>query len=186
MEIEKLKEEVIKNITMMKDYSFPPVDFFLSKKTNEELIERLKKAEDVLYNTQKSLRSLNFHLALSLAKGFKHPENKAYNENGISAKCGDLVSIRPCGKEYDNKTYLGFYLGDIALSSMAEIKDNEVVTNFSLHNPAIFVPELKKVIFGAESWWGKIKSEEDFRKISDEDIKNTWYVKALQQISESE
>ena len=41
------------------------------------------------------------------------------------------------------------------------------------------VPELKKIIYGCESWWHEISSADDFSGISDEDINNTWYVKLL-------
>ena len=44
-------------------------------------------------------------------------------------------------------------------------------------NPAIFVPELGKIIFGMESWWGRIKSEEELKDITDGDIENVWHVK---------
>ena len=48
-------------------------------------------------------------------------------------------------------------------------------------NPAIFVPELKKIIYGYESWWGAITNKDDLSdlNISDEDIENTWYVQLL-------
>lgn len=46
-------------------------------------------------------------------------------------------------------------------------------------NPAIFVFDLNKIIYGCESWWGVIKSEEDLNSISDCDIDNVWYVRAL-------
>ena len=49
-------------------------------------------------------------------------------------------------------------------------------------NPAIYVPELGKIIFGMESWWGIIESPEELKDISDDDISNTWYVKLLQEM----
>lgn len=48
-----------------------------------------------------------------------------------------------------------------------------------MNNPAIFVPELNKIVYGCESWWRKIKSIDDFKGISKEDIENTWYIKLL-------
>lgn len=39
---------------------------------------------------------------------------------------------------------------------------------------------------GYESWWGFIKTVEDFQEITDEDISNVWYVKALKELSEQE
>jgi hypothetical protein len=53
-------------------------------------------------------------------------------------------------------------------------------------NPAIFVPDLNKVIFGYESWWGEIKSPEELREITDDDIQNVWYVKALKMLEAKE
>ena len=53
-------------------------------------------------------------------------------------------------------------------------------------NPAMFVPELKKIIWGCGSWWSKIKSEGDLKQITDEDIKNTWYVKLVSQLAEND
>ena len=52
--------------------------------------------------------------------------------------------------------------------------------------PAIFVPELKKIIYGCESWWKTIRSVDEFSKISNEDINNTWYVKLLQSMDQPE
>ena len=39
------------------------------------------------------------------------------------------------------------------------------------------MPELGKIIFGMESWWGRIKSEEELKDITDGDIENVWHVK---------
>jgi len=51
-------------------------------------------------------------------------------------------------------------------------------------NPAMWVPDLNRVVMGWESWWGEIKSEEDLRQISDADIENVWYVKAIKALTE--
>ncbi len=97
---------------------------------------------------------------------------------------GSLVSIRPCAKEYDNKTFLGIYIGDIPLSlGCSYDKENRKLTaGFRFHNPAIFVPELKKVIFGMESWWGVIESEEELKEITDKTIANIPYIKILKEM----
>ncbi len=98
---------------------------------------------------------------------------------------GKFVSVRPCDPEYDNKTYLGLYIGDIALTNCITYhkatKRLEVLNG--MFNPAIFVFDLNKVIFGCGSWWGEIKSEEQLRQITDTDIDNVWYVKALKQLN---
>ncbi|MBW3004490.1 hypothetical protein KY310_01525 [Candidatus Woesearchaeota archaeon] len=100
-------------------------------------------------------------------------------------KTGSFVAIRPVGEEYGNKTYLGILLGEIPVNYQAlwhpETKKLQVSAHF---NPAIYVPDLETIIFGNSSWWGPIKSPEHLRKITDEDIQNVWYVKALKQLSE--
>lgn len=78
---------------------------------------------------------------------------------------------------------IGFHIGDAALSSTIGISEDKIQCNFSFYNPAIYVPELNTVIYGMESWWGSIKSEEDFKKITDQDIDNTWYVKLWKHIN---
>ena len=94
---------------------------------------------------------------------------------------GEPVRVRPCGKEYEDKTFFGILIGDVPLSVSHKIDDQGIVTaTRSMYNPAIFVPELNKIIYGMESWWGEIKSEEELNKlITDELIDNVWYVKLL-------
>ena len=102
---------------------------------------------------------------------------------------GRLVNIRPCAEEYEDKTYIGLYLGDCALSAhVTHDPDTDVLTiERSFGNPAIYVFELKKVIFGCESWWGVIEKKEDLDKvITDESIQELWYVKALKAMLESD
>lgn len=98
------------------------------------------------------------------------------------SKAGQFVSIRPVS---DMKTYLGIYLGDLATSFAYKVEGEKFIMKRSGYNPAIFVPDLKKVVFGFESWWGEIESEEHLRQITNEDINNVWYVKALKQIQDA-
>lgn len=95
-----------------------------------------------------------------------------------------LVAIRPCSDEEGNlneKTYLGIHLGSLATSAAGSLDKNTKVLSirFGRHNPAILVPDLNKIVFGYESWWSTIESEEQLQDITDEDISNTWYVKLL-------
>lgn len=94
---------------------------------------------------------------------------------------GKLAKVRPCGEEYGDKTYLGIFLGDIPCSPHISHNRETGVLNIRAHcNPAIFVPELKKVVFGMESWWSIVQSEKDLDKeITDEVINNQWYVRML-------
>ncbi len=93
---------------------------------------------------------------------------------------GTLVKIRPCAEEYQKKTYLGIYLGDLMAGVMCAFRPKtqqlDIISN---NNPAIFVPDLKRIIWGMESWWGEIKTEDEIKDITDDDIANVWYVKIL-------
>ena len=112
-----------------------------------------------------------------------HIDNPEYND---SSRVGSLVKIRPCGKEYESKTYLGVLLGDLPTEPYITYKrDNGELTVRNMTNPAIYVFELKRIVFGYESWWGVIEDEDDFKNITDEDIENTWYVQLFQRITEN-
>lgn len=104
-------------------------------------------------------------------------ETKKFDMTGLH-ETGSLVRISPCGKEYEGKTYLGIYLGDLPHSPYISYTDETRVLNVSaMTNPAIYVFELKKIIFGFESWWQTIDSVDDLKDITDADIENQWYVK---------
>jgi hypothetical protein len=59
-------------------------------------------------------------------------------------------------------------------------KTGVLEVGLAMHNPAIWVPDLKRIVFGMESWWGVIDNPDDLKQITDADIQNVWYVKALQ------
>lgn len=97
---------------------------------------------------------------------------------------GSLVKIRPCGEEYENKTYLGVFLGDLPTSPYITLNpETEVLSVDCATNPAIYVFELKKIIFGYESWWSVIENEDELKNITDEDINNVWYVKLMRLVN---
>ena len=64
--------------------------------------------------------------------------------------------------------------------------NQELSIKTGMTNPAIFVPDLKTIIFGVESWRQRITTESQLRSITDIDIENVWYVKALKQIASEE
>ena len=102
---------------------------------------------------------------------------------------GDFVAVRPCGKEYEGKTYLGILLGDFPMGvafSQSKTDPDVIDIQLSHGNPAMYVPSLKKTIFGCESWWHEIKQPEDLKDISDEDINSTWYVQVLKAMNDKE
>lgn len=95
-------------------------------------------------------------------------------------KVGRLCEISPCGEEYKGKSFLGIYLGDLPISIMSSYsRDTGILKNSAMTNPAIFVPELKKIIYGCSSWWRVIDKVDDFKGITKEEIENTWYVQLL-------
>lgn len=127
---------------------------------------------------------------------YSHPH---FKNNSIEYHCvvdgweDDKVRIckkgecESCAKEYNEKTYIGIYIGDLPIQILTSYKESTgQLINSTMNNPAIFVPELKKIIYGCESWWKTIRSVDEFSKISNEDINNTWYVKLLQSMDQPE
>lgn len=101
---------------------------------------------------------------------------------------GKFAMIRPCNKELnpDGKTFLGLYLGDMRVmgGGLRYNKETQRIQFLEQYgNPAIFVFNLKRVVFGYASWWGIIESEEQLQQITDADIDDVWYVKALRALS---
>lgn len=110
-------------------------------------------------------------------------ENKEIDTIGLGHECGCLCEVKPCGKEYQGKSYIGICLGELPIAIHTTFnKKTGILKNQTMNNPAIFVPELKKIIYGCESWWREIESLEDFKGISEKDIENTWYVKLLKKM----
>lgn len=103
---------------------------------------------------------------------------------------GTFVSVRPVTDNKAKKSFLGVYLGDMPCSMMQGValdtRDGTLIIMPGSLNPAIFVPDLNKIVWGYESWWGQIKSADELREITDEDIQNVWYVKAMEQMAKKE
>lgn len=103
-----------------------------------------------------------------------------------TTKPGSFVAVRPAS---DDQTYLGIYLGDMPVGIAGIQKKGEegkLYITRSYPNPCIFVPDLAQLVYGLESWWGAIRSENDLRKITDADIEGVWYVRALKALGEQE
>ncbi|MHC4647570.1 MAG: hypothetical protein ACYTBJ_18980 [Planctomycetota bacterium] len=104
--------------------------------------------------------------------------------SSVNGETGSYVSIRPCAKEHEGKTFLGILLGDLPVGFVVVYRPStKKLTVVGKDNPAIFVPDLGKIVFGCESWWGPIKSPEQLREITKEDINNVWYVQALKALT---
>lgn len=97
---------------------------------------------------------------------------------------GKFAQIRPCGEEYEGKTFLGLFLGDLPIDiHISHSKKTDILNAGFETNPAIFVFDIGKIIYGVESWWSIIENESDLKGISDIDIENVWYVKALKSLA---
>ena len=98
---------------------------------------------------------------------------------------GAFVAIRSCKKEHGDKTHLGLLIGYVPIHADVEYDKGTKRMKFNMtgDNPAIFVFDFNEVVLGCESWWGPIESEEHLREITNEDIQNIWYVKALKEFS---
>lgn len=104
------------------------------------------------------------------------------------AKPGDLVSVRPVDDKFEGKTFLGVYVGEQARGLSYEAtptEDGIVAARYSYYNPLILIPDEGVTVMGYESWWRVIRKEEDLRRITDEDIQNVWYVRAIKQIEQA-
>lgn len=98
-------------------------------------------------------------------------------------KPGTMVAVRPCADKYEGKTLLGMYLCDAPTGVIGRQEGETVMLEMiDYTNPAIYIPETDEIVWGYGSWWGEIESPEKLREITDEDIQNIWYVRALKQL----
>jgi uncharacterized cupin superfamily protein len=122
------------------------------------------------------VKELAFPLSIS---GITHGKRSVIDHSRKNV--GEFVAVRPVDKALEGKTFLGVYIGDIALEVGSFVNSNTGVMELQhfMHNPAIWVPDLKRVIFGCGSWWGVLKSPDDLKQITSADINDIWYVKAM-------
>lgn len=127
-------------------------------------------------------RSMYIEYPIEVSKINTNTDKSQYKDS----KIGRFAKIRPCGEEYEGRTYLGLYLGEMPVghSISHNPESNELNVSFST-NPGIFVFDINKIVYGMESWWGIINNEEDLKEITNSDINDIWYVKALKELSNS-
>lgn len=167
MNKQQLLDKLISAKDQLKDYT--------------KFIDLFKDEEDpkgILIRLNKTVTEIEMLLKMNEVKDIEFPKNKAL-EKPIIGNVGSLVRIKPCDED---KTYLGILIGEIALGSSITTVNDKIQLNFAHHNPAILVPELNKVIYGSESWWSEIESEDELKEITNEDIENVWYVKMLSEL----
>lgn len=126
-------------------------------------------------------KSMYIEYPIEVSKIIQDTDRSSFRDSEI----GKFVRIRPCSEEYQGKTYLGLYLGELPvgfqISHNSETKELKVSFNI---NPAILIFDLKKIVYGCESWWGFIKTDEDLEYITNKDIEDVWYAKALKYLNE--
>lgn len=114
-------------------------------------------------------------------------DNQKIDTSGLGHVCGELCEVTLAGKDTGEKSYLGIYLGDLPIAIHTSYnRDSGILSNSTMTNPAIYVFELRKIVYGCESWWRTIKSVDDFSGISKEDIDGTWYVQLLREMQKDE
>lgn len=102
--------------------------------------------------------------------------NVLYNteESESRLPIGTVVKVQPFADKYQNKTYTGIYLGELAMSvSVSYNEKTESLTVVDMPNSAIFVPALKKILWGAECRW-EIKDDTS-RDPVDSGTESLWY-----------
>jgi hypothetical protein len=153
--------------------------FFDEDKASEEA-----KAKKLAAEIYKLLGDIEAKLAYAQMKQLSFENLDGLGPIKTNKNTGRPVKVRWCKND---KTYLGLYLGEVALSFSADFSKKEILeVNYAGHNPAILVLEIERVIYGCESWWGFINDEAELKDITDEDISNIPYVKALRGMSERE
>lgn len=91
---------------------------------------------------------------------------------------GSFVKVRVAGSSDEaQSTRLGILLGDLPMGIAGRV--GVLRLQWGAGNPAIWVPSLRRIVMGYESWWGEIESPEELRAISDADIESIPYVQAL-------
>ncbi len=112
-----------------------------------------------------------------LVRGSMHGTGRTDN-----CKVGQMVMVRMC--DATKATHLGVYLGEFPLELFHQFdKETKHIEVFPHLNPAMLVPKLGRIVWGCESFWGPIESEDQLRQVTDAEISDIWYVKALKELS---
>jgi len=152
-----------------------------------KFLEDLGKHIEESAKTTKVGSEIKFPLTVkSIQLKIDHPIKK----ESRGQKAGAMVMVRSVKDEHGDKTRLGILVGFVPLDVLVLLKHPEgnategnLIVQTMSDNPVIFIPELNECVLGAESWWGPIKSEAELKQITDTDIQNVWYVKAMKELA---
>ena len=159
-----------------KRFTFESVRSERNEQSGERRYYLTEEQIELFYDIKALFREMSWEISFQDYKELKISEENALDQ----FRCGTPVIIRLAK---DDRTYFGILLGSIAEHPTASIDGNVVTVSSGLQNPAIFIPELKKICFGYESWWREIESPDELKDvISDEDIDNCFYMKLLRNL----
>lgn len=120
---------------------------------------------------------------------FKNPITLKAIENYMDSKrhadsIGKIVAVKSCNENDDENTHLGVMLGDMMHDVSLSVTEDGVLKVRPVTNPAMFVPALKRVVFGYESWWRYIEDteESELHQITGDDISAVWYVRMFKDV----
>ena len=104
---------------------------------------------------------------------FTHVEFHETRAPWNMAKIGKAVRVRLADPN-DSKTYAGIYLGDLPRNQMIQMDRDGTLNVLCTTNPAMWVPDLNRVVWGCESWWGTVEEAgAPNRPITDQTIEDT-------------
>lgn len=174
-----LEKELTNNALAALFHKYPELE---EKKDLKEKIVSSFKRSNVVYS-----ENIENTMAMVLLRlwDMNHIKNVEFDESiNIYQRYkdkGQFVRVRPCAKEYENKTFVGLYLGDLPRSVSGNIEEDVFKIKCSMTNPFIYIFETNTFVWGASSWWGNISKPEDLNEISCEDIDNVWYMRLIKE-----
>lgn len=140
-------------------------------KTVEKIRSGMRLLDDIVYHDHKTNRFSITNTQAEVVKSvLKLLDDISFvipfqNYKQIEYDNSELLDQKECGTpvgiEYDGAEYDGIYLGELALSISSGMKNDVLTVSYALYNPAIYVPALRKVVYGCQCWWYR-KKETDY------------------------
>ena len=123
------------------------------------LQKSVKNARNIAVNT------FNSRSALAVSKISRYQQSQRESADGSGS-----VPVLPSLK-------IGrIYLGTLPIGISTSYEENTgKLSNHAVCNPAILVPDLKKILYGMESWWDFIETPEELKELTDAAIDQMWY-----------
>lgn len=88
---------------------------------------------------------------------------------------GQIVMVKPCQDEYKGQYMPGILLGELPWSVSSQYdEDTHVLRNRIVKNPAIWVPAMGRIVYGAECWWAKMTDLRELDKATTIDQDVAW------------